>query len=141
MKKLLKDTRGGGSIELVIGVMLLMFIFLSTMEPVIMSYKQIVLEQAKMKGLDAVQIKGGLTGEVETAIRDYLTNRGFESSKLTINGIIAPVDWGNEVAIEILYDDTIKTYRRTGLVTFERVTENITYQAFGSTTSYYFENN
>lgn len=141
MKKLLKDIRGGGSLELLIAVVLLLFIFLATMEPVIMTYKQLVLEQAKMKGLDAMQIEGGLTGDIEGGIRDYLSNHGFDDTQITINGTIFPINWGEEISIEILYDDTTKVYRRTGLLWFERVTEDITYNVTGSTTSYYYDNN
>lgn len=141
MKKLIKDRRGGGSLELCIAVILLMFIYVSTMEPVVMTYKQLVLEQAKMKGLDAMQIKGGLTSEIETAICDYLKSRGFNVNQLTINGTIAPINWGGEVAIDISYNDTIRSYHRRGLITFERESENITYHVTGSTTSYYYDNN
>lgn len=140
MKKILRDQRGG-SLEVLFAVIILMFIFLATTEPIVMMYKQLVLEQAKMKGIDAMQSKGGLSSEVETAVRDYLTNRGFDNGRLSITGTIATVQWGDEVAIEIEYQDTIKRYRRTGLLTIERVIEPITYYVYGSTTSYYSDNN
>lgn len=140
MVKFFKDQRGG-SLEVLFAVIILMFIFLATTEPIVVMYKNQVLEQAKMKGLDAMQTKGGLTAEIETGIRNYLTSRGFDSAKLTISGTMATVQWGEEVALEIRYQDQMKVYRRTGLLSLERVIEPITYHLFGSTTSYYFNNN
>jgi len=141
MKRFLRDQRGGGGLEVLLAVIILMFIFLWTNETVIVMYKNQVLEQAKMKGLDAMQTKGGLTAEIETAVRDYLTGRGFDNARLSITGTIATVQWGDEIALEIEYQDQMKTYRRIGLLTIERVIEPITYHLYGSTTSYYFDNN
>lgn len=138
--RIIKDQKGGGSLEVLFAVVLLVFIFFMTIEPVIVMYKNQVLEQAKMKGLDAMQARGGLDGEIENALREYLTNRGFESSKIAITGTIAPVNWGEEVALEIRYQDEMKVYKRKGL-SLERTTEQINYHLFGSTTSYFFDNN
>lgn len=140
MKKFLKDEKGG-SLEVLFGVILLMFIFFATLDPVTMSFKTLMLEQAKMKGLDEMQIHGGLNQEIETSIKSYLKTVGFDESKIEINGTLAAVQWGSDVGLEINYVESVDTYRRVNLISFEKVEETRRYHVDGSTTSYYFNNN
>lgn len=141
MKKLFRDQRGSGSIELLVAVFILMFIFLAGFEPIVMTYNQQILEQAKMKGLDAMQTKGGLTSEIETGIIEYLEGRGFDPNEVKVMGTLAPVQWGDDISLEIQYKQTISSYRRTGLISLEKYDKELNYAAFGSTVSYFFDNN
>ncbi len=141
MFKMIKDEKGSGSIEVAIAVILLVFIFFSTLPPIVSAYKSNVLEVTKMKALDAMQINGGMNGQIKSAVISYLSRHGFDASRITIHATNAPVNWGEEIAIEIRYSDTLTRYRRNGLLSFERYDDPIEYVKFGATTSYYYNNN
>lgn len=137
----MKDETGAGSIEFIISFVLMMFIFFTMSSAVVIPFKQQTLEQAKMKGLDAMQANGGLTAEIESALVNYLSEHNLDPSNIVIFGTPAEVQWGDDIGITIRYTETVKRYRRTGLLGFESYDEQLVYEVSGSTISYHFNNN
>lgn len=121
--------------------LLVILMLVAFAEPIKISFTELLMTVAYKKGLDMMQQQGGLTPEIETSIKDFLENFGFDRSKIIVNGTIAPVDWGNEITLEISYDKEYKEYDIENLVNIVSQTKTAQLTIGGATTSYFFDNN
>lgn len=142
LRKFIKDERGGsGAIIALIFSMMLILIFFRFSSPIIKSSRNLMLQQAMMKGIDKMQQNGGLTQEIENSIIDYLKKMGFNENDIEVNGTVAPVLYGQEIVVEINYSEEVEIYKMNGLLGIEKKTETNRFHTEGSTTSYYYDNN
>lgn len=136
-----EDQSGAGSFEVLIGVILLMFIFLMTSPNVTMIWKAWRIENVKVRVVEQMSIKGGLTSDLETAAIERLKKIGFKESEIRISGTRGPKGWGTDLGLLIECDDTMTHYQRSGLIGIKKVVENITYRKEGFGVSFYENNN
>ncbi|EOD01421.1 hypothetical protein [Caldisalinibacter kiritimatiensis] len=129
------------SIVFLVIVILIVCMLVAFTEPIKISFTELLMTIAYNKGLDMMQQQGGLTPEIETAIKDFLERFGLDRSKITVNGTLAPVDWGDEIILEISYDKEYKEYDVENLVNIVSQTKTAQLVIDGATTSYFFDNN
>lgn len=142
MIKFIHDKRaGGGALAFLVIAMLLIYMFVSFVEPIQIAFTELMLTFAYKKGLDKMQQSGGLTAEIENQIKDYLTRYGFNRNEITVSGTIATVEWGDEIGLTIVYNAEYKVYTITNLITVSSETKTAQLVLEGSTTSYYFATN
>lgn len=142
IRKLLQDQKGSAeAISFLVGSLLLLFILVQFIEIVHIEIDNTFITIAYKKGLDEMQIQGGLTPHIETEIKDYLQNYGLDRSKITVSGTIAPVDWGDDIYLEISYEKEYYKFSLQRLTDPDRQTKYMILNKEGSTASYYFDNN
>lgn len=100
-------------------------------------HKYNTLKQVAREAILRMEIEGGLTQADYDAIMEYLEDQNFDTSNIHINYTPHPVNFGDEVAIEILYDYTKVRY--TFGVGIKRVEESETMVCgpLKSTSKYY----
>lgn len=112
-----------GSVEIIafllILPLLLMPIFNSIQNFVALN-RHDLLKQVTRDTLLTAETHGGLTQQDINSIISYLSNKGFDASKIRIDYSPAPVNYGSEVYVKITYDTTI-SYFTFGLGGFKKV--------------------
>ncbi|MCF8010889.1 MAG: hypothetical protein K9L17_08260 [Clostridiales bacterium] len=135
----IKDKRGTGEAVSFLGVVLLiMLIVFNLLPPVITTINYYKLSQIQREALLKMEVQGGMTSAINQEIINQLDNKGFDASKVTINATNAPVDYGNEVNLEIDYQYTYDEYAFSD---FSIVSSSNTHtmSTEGSSISLYFE--
>lgn len=79
-----------------------------------------MLKQVTREALLIAETHGGLTQQDVNSIINYLSSKGFDASKISIDYSPAPVNYGSEVYVKITYDTTI-SYFTFGLGGFKKV--------------------
>lgn len=141
MLKFFRDNKAGSNgITFIVIFVIIIGIVVNFVEPVKMGFTELMLTMAYKKGLDRMQQKGGLTADIENDIKNFLKMAGFDETKIQVNGTIAQVDWGEDVALGIRYTTKYTRYD-IGLTGIDSEEEAAEFLIDGSTTSYYFDNN
>ncbi|MDP9750343.1 hypothetical protein [Thermoanaerobacter pentosaceus] len=112
-----------GSVEIIafllILPLLLMPIF-NSIQNFIALTRHDMLKQVTREALLIAETHGGLTQQDVNSIINYLSSKGFDASKISIDYSPAPVNYGSEVYVKITYDTTI-SYFTFGLGGFKKV--------------------
>lgn len=134
--------RKRGSVEIIAFLLvlplLLMPIF-NSIQNFIALTKHDILKQATRDALLIAETHGGLTPQDISSILNYLSSKGFDTSKVSIAYSPAPVNYGNEVYVKITYQTTI-TYFTFGLGGFKKVEMPLpmSYGPIYSVSKYYY---
>ncbi len=109
---MLKNSRG--SAEIVAFVLILPFLILPIANTVNMLTDLVIYDRIRQAARGAVlqmEIEGGLTEDGFYSIEAYLQSKGIDTSKVHINYTPYPVEYGQEVRVEISYDYMIRRYQ------------------------------
>lgn len=141
-KIFLKDQKGSAeAIAFLVYTMLVMYILAQFVEIASIGMCNVFLTLAYKRGLDQMQIDGGLTATTEQNIKDYITGFGMDPNKLTIDGTIAHINWGQDVYLSLSYDKDYYKYSLLQIVDLSSSKKTLKITEDGSTTSYYYSNN
>lgn len=140
-KAFMKDQRGSESFGFLVFTLIILYILFQFIEIVSIGVSQVLVTMAYKKGLDQMQIDGGLTLETENNIESWLSQYGIEAEDVTIDGTIAPVEWGQDVILSINYRKPYFKYSLLSLTSVGKSKEFLEITAEGGTTSYWFDNN
>lgn len=138
---ILKDQKGSESIGFLVYTIIIIYILIQFVEIVTIGVSQVLVTMAYKKGLDQMQIDGGLTLETENHMKSWLAQFGIEPENVTIEGTIAPVEWGQDVNLKITYRKPYFKYSLLSVTNIGKSEEYINIPAEGGTTSYWFDNN
>lgn len=140
-KVFIKDQKGSESFGFLVFTIIIIYILLQFVEIVTIGVSQVLVTMAYKKGLDQMQIDGGLTLTTESSIESWLSQFGIEADDVTIDGTIAPVEWGQDVILSISYRKPYFKYSLLSITNIGRSNEFLDIAAEGGTTSYWFDNN
>lgn len=142
LKIFVKDQRAASeAISYLALALVVIYILVQFVEIVNIEVSNIAVVMAYKKGLDRMQIDGGLTEQTKEDIKKYLADFGLDSDKVTVDGTSAHQDWGNDVYLSVSYKKEYYKYSLVSLMDLRKTKDSKILFKDGTTTSYYADNN
>jgi hypothetical protein len=135
----IKNRSGSGEALGFAAVALIMFVVIFNLLPPMLALQDYwLLTQVQRDALLKMELNGGMTPAIHDEVNDKLEEHGFNLSNIDIQATPAPVDYGNDVEIQISYDYTYDLYTFSSF-SILKTDEPRTMTTSGRSVSFYFE--
>ena len=91
-------------------LMLMMLVVFNLMPPVLTLFDYMSLCHVQRDALLQMELAGGMTPNIYGEVVDKLENYNFNISNVTIDATPAPVDYGQDIEIQLSYGYTYEKY-------------------------------